>query len=85
LHDARVWYQRALAIDPGSTAARERNAALLNRMTAEADKLLNRATFAVKSQDTDAAIRLLQQIKDLMLPGDEIYEKAMKQLEELKR
>jgi pSer/pThr/pTyr-binding forkhead associated (FHA) protein len=84
IRDARVWYQRALAIDPGSTAARERNAALLNRMTAEANKLLNSATFAVKSQNTEEAIRLFQQIVDLMLPGDEIRERARKQLEELK-
>ena len=85
LHEARQWYQRALVIDPGSTAARERNAALLNRMTADANRLMNRATFAAKSQDTELAVRLFQQIVDLMLPGDEVRDKAAKQLEELKR
>jgi tetratricopeptide (TPR) repeat protein len=84
-HDARGWYQRALAIDPGSTAARERNAALLNRITGDANRLLNSANYALKSQNTEEAIRLFQQIVDLMLPGDDIYEKAKKQLEELKR
>jgi predicted component of type VI protein secretion system len=82
---ARRWYQKAQEIDPGSTAAREKNAALLNRMNADALKLLDKANFAVKSQNTEEAIRLFQQIVDLMLPGDELHDKAVKQLEELKR
>jgi tetratricopeptide (TPR) repeat protein len=85
LHEARLWYQRALEVDPSSIPAREKNQLLLGRMTAEANKLFDRATFALKSQDTAGAIRQFQQILDLMLPGDEIREKAAKQLEVLKR
>jgi hypothetical protein len=82
---ARQWYQRALEIDPGSTGAREKNQALAGRMTADANKIFDRATFALKAQDTAGAIRQFEQILELMLPGDEIREKAAKQLEALKR
>jgi pSer/pThr/pTyr-binding forkhead associated (FHA) protein/tetratricopeptide (TPR) repeat protein len=85
LHDARVWYQRALTIDPGSTRARDINASLLGRMNPEANKLFDQASLAAKLQEGDRAIRLYQQILELMLPGDEIREKAAKQLEVLKR
>jgi len=85
LREARMWYQRALEIDPGSTGAREKNQSLVSRMTADASKIFDRATFALKAQDTAGAIRQFQQILDLMLPGDEIREKAAKQLEALKR
>ena len=85
LREARLWYQRALEIDPGSTGAREKNQSLVGRMTADASKIFDRATFAMKAQDTAGAIRQFQQILDLMLPGDEIREKAAKQLEALKR
>lgn len=85
LHEARLWYQRALKIDPGSTSAREKNQVLLGKMNLEATKLFDNATFAVKSQDTKGAIQQFQRILDLMLPGDEIREKAAKQLEVLKR
>jgi len=83
--EARQWYQRAMEIDPGSTSAREKNASLLSRMNTDATKLFDKATLALKLQDREGAIRQLQQILDLMLPGDEIREKAAKQLEALKR
>jgi tetratricopeptide (TPR) repeat protein len=85
LRDARRWYQRALEIDPGSTRAREKDTSLLSRMTPEATKLFDQASLAAKLQDGERAIRLYQQILELMLPGDEIRERAVRQLEALKR
>jgi tetratricopeptide (TPR) repeat protein len=85
LKEARLWYQRALEIDPNATSAREKNATLLARMTSDATKLFDQATLAMKLQDTARAIRLYQQIVDAMLPGDEIRERAAKQMELLKR
>jgi len=85
LHDARGWYHHAQEIDPGSTAAREKHAAMLSRLNADAITLFNKASYAEKLQETELAIRDFQQILDLMLPGDEIYEKAAKRLEALKK
>jgi tetratricopeptide (TPR) repeat protein len=76
LKTARQWYQRAEFIDPTSTAAKEKEGFLLASMKSQADKLFNQATLASKTQDTQLAIRLYQQILDLMNPGDEFYEKA---------
>jgi len=81
---ARQWYQRANYIDPTSTAAKDNSAALLGRMNAEAEKLYNAATLAVKSGETQLAMRRFQQIIDLMNPGDPIWEKAKKESEALK-
>lgn len=85
LLDARRWYERALQIDPASTSARERRASVVSRMNTEATRLYNAATFALKSQDTAGAIAKFQQILDMLMPGDEIREKAAKELEALKR
>jgi hypothetical protein len=82
---ARQWYLRALEIDPSSTGAREKNASVLGRMNSEATKLFNAASFAQKSEDTSGATQKFQQIVDLMMPGDEIRARAMKELEGLKR
>ncbi|MGH9693727.1 MAG: hypothetical protein ACRD5Z_06280, partial [Bryobacteraceae bacterium] len=64
---------------------RERRASILSRMNTDATKLYNGATFALKAQDTAAAVRQFQQILDTMMPGDEIRDKAAKALEALKR
>jgi pSer/pThr/pTyr-binding forkhead associated (FHA) protein/tetratricopeptide (TPR) repeat protein len=82
---ARQWYQQALVIDPDSATARERNASVLGRMNSEAQKLFNAATAAEKQGETAVAIQQFQQILDLMLPGDELRERAAKELEVLKR
>jgi len=85
LRDARLWYQRALEFEPGSTTARERAASLRTRATTEANDLFVKANLAVKMQDPARAVRLYQQIIDLMLPGDDIREKAVREMEGLKR
>jgi tetratricopeptide (TPR) repeat protein len=86
LRVARQWYQRAMEVDPNnSTMARDKNAQLLNRMTTEANRLLNQANAALKLGETERAARLYQQIVDSLLPGDEIREKAAKELERSRR
>jgi tetratricopeptide (TPR) repeat protein len=85
IKEARQWYVHALEIDPGSTSAREKNAALLNRQNLDANKLYDKANYAFKLGDTATGMGQLQQILNLMLPGDEIREKAQKQLEALKK
>jgi pSer/pThr/pTyr-binding forkhead associated (FHA) protein len=82
---ARQWYERALDIDPSSTSAKEKRGSVISRATTEASNLYNRATLAVKSQDNQIALRNYQQIMDLLLPGDELWEKARKESEGLKR
>jgi pSer/pThr/pTyr-binding forkhead associated (FHA) protein/tetratricopeptide (TPR) repeat protein len=85
LRDALLWYQRALEVEPSSTTARERAALLRTRLAAQANDLLTKANLAAKMQDSERAIRLYQQVIDLMPPGDDIREKAVQQLEALKR
>ena len=85
LPDARRWYVRALEIDPTSTGAREKETALRNRLILQATPLFNKANLARKAQETDEARRTYQQILDLLLPGDDIRDQAVKQLEALPR
>ena len=85
LRDARTWYQQAMAIDPGSATARDRHAAVLNRMNAEASKLFVTASTNKKLQNREAARKQFQQIVDTMLPADDIRIKAEQELEGLKR
>jgi tetratricopeptide (TPR) repeat protein len=82
---ARQWYLQALKIDPDSTTAREKNASVIARSTSDAQKLFNTATTAEKTGDTAVAIQQFQQILDLLMPGDELREKAVRELEVLKR
>jgi hypothetical protein len=84
LHDARMWYQRAMRVDPSATSARERETLLRSRMATEAANIFERASAAKKIGDEQQAIRLYRQIVDMMLPGDDIREQAQKQLEALK-
>jgi tetratricopeptide (TPR) repeat protein len=85
MKDARSWYLRALEIDPGSSVAKEKHAAVLGRMNSEALKTFNAASFLAKAQDPDRARRQYQEILDTMMPGDEIWERAKKASEALKR
>jgi len=90
LRDARTWYQTAVALDPNSTAARERLASVLNRLKADASKLYTTASATWKLSNKDAksresAIRQFQQVVELTLPGDELRVEAEKRLEEIKR
>jgi serine/threonine protein kinase/tetratricopeptide (TPR) repeat protein len=85
LRDARMWYQRAMRVDPSSTRAREKEASLKGRMNLDALNLFDQANNAEKTQDTDKAIRLYQQIVDQMLPGDDLRERAAQRLSALKQ
>jgi tetratricopeptide (TPR) repeat protein len=85
LRDARGWYKLATEIDPGSTVAKEKHAAVLGRMNTEALKIFNAASFSAKAHDFDRAQRQYQEILDTMMQGDEIYDKAKREMEALKR
>ncbi|MGH9142196.1 MAG: hypothetical protein ACRD2I_13780, partial [Vicinamibacterales bacterium] len=85
LIEARRWYDAALQQNPSALIAREKRAAVIIKMNAAAAQLYSQATFALKSQNTTQAVRLLQQVFDTTMPGDEYREKAAKQLELLKR
>jgi tetratricopeptide (TPR) repeat protein len=80
LKDARTWYRVALKFDPGSNSAREKEMSLRDRMATEATALFNRATFAENAQNPESAKRFYQQIVDMMLPGDDIRDKAGQRL-----
>jgi tetratricopeptide (TPR) repeat protein len=82
---ARQWYQRAQEIDPTSTTAKTNHAAVYSRLNTMATSLLNEASFAVKSGDTQLALGQYQRILDLLSPGDEMWEKAKKESELLKK
>jgi tetratricopeptide (TPR) repeat protein len=84
LHDARLWYQRALAIDRNSTSAREKEVNLQGRMSADAQRTFDQAGAALKTGEKEIAARLYQQIVEQLLPGDGLYEQAKKQLGTLK-
>jgi tetratricopeptide (TPR) repeat protein len=86
--DARLWYQKALDIDPTATAARTKAAAMRERMTADATTLFTKASAAEKIGEASTAASIYKQIVEMMLPGDEIRDradKAAKRLESTKR
>ena len=85
LKEARQWYQIAAGIDPTGPGAHDKDVALLSKMTPDATRLSNRATSAAKTGEVEQARSLNQQILDLLLPGDELREKAARELERLKR
>ena len=84
MKDARIWFRNALAIDPGSAEARERGTAVRDKSLAQAEKLWIRANALRKSQERDLAIGAFRQILDLLLPDDDLYQRAAKELEALK-
>ena len=83
--DARQWYWSALSIDPASTTARERELEVRNKAFKEADAAFNAASLASKMGATEQAARKYHEVVALLLDGDELREKALKQLELLKR
>jgi len=84
LRDARLWYQKALEIDPGSTAARDKANQARARATKAAEDLFTKASAAEKLGARNSAIQYYQQIIDTMLPSDEISDRAKRKLEALK-
>jgi pSer/pThr/pTyr-binding forkhead associated (FHA) protein len=85
LHDARVWYLTASHVDPASTTARDKAETLRTRTVADARNLDTRASFSRKAGETESAVRYYQQIVDLLLPGDDLFDNAKRELEALKR
>ena len=74
-----------MKIDPNSSKARDKLAALLNRMNAEARALLEQASYLRKTNEAVRAIGPLQQVLDLMQPGDEVRQEAEKQMEAIRK
>jgi tetratricopeptide (TPR) repeat protein len=82
---ARQWYQTASRVDPTSTIAREKVETIRNRTVADAKKLDILASADRKILETEGAVRYYQRILDLLLPGDELFDNAKKELEALKK
>jgi len=85
LKDARGWYERAVAVDPDSTAARDKAAAIRGRLFDQARKLLEQGNYAAKSADQESALSRYRQVLDLLRPGDELRDQAARQIEELNK
>jgi hypothetical protein len=81
---ARRWYDQALQINPSSTIAREKRAAVALKMNQAAGDLFAQGTAALKTGNSPLAKRIFQQVYDSTMPGDEFRDKATKQLELLK-
>jgi hypothetical protein len=58
---------------------------LKGRTATDAQKPFNQASLAMKTGDREMAVRLYQQVVDQLLPGDELWEQARRQLEALRR
>ena len=69
----------------GPAAAKANQAAAYGRLNTIATTLFNEATFAVKSGDNQLALSQFQKILDLLSPGDELWEKAKRESELLKK
>ena len=85
LKDSRGWYERAVAVDPDSTAARDKAAAIRARLFDQARKLLEQGNYAAKSGDPEAAAGRYRQVLDLLRAGDELRDQAARQMEELNK
>jgi tRNA A-37 threonylcarbamoyl transferase component Bud32 len=84
LMDARRWYDQALQANPSSSIAREKRAAVAQKMNQQATDLFAQGTAALKTGNTQLAKRIFQQVFDSTMPGDEYRDKATKQLQLLK-
>ena len=79
---ARKWYDTAVKYDPTSAAAQQARAAIVNKMTADAQVIYSKGEFALKSQNRAGAERYFKEVIEKTMPGDEYYDKAKKGLEE---
>lgn len=84
LHDALGWYHRALEIDPASTAARDKIAALTERSTKMGMEAFANAEVYRKRGDSAKAVQYYKQAAELLPPGHEKLREAQRYLETLK-
>jgi Inner membrane component of T3SS, cytoplasmic domain len=84
LLDAVRWYREAQRIDPGSPGARDRLAALNDRVTQEGLDAFGRAEVLRKRNDNAKAIELYKQAVELLPATNEKRADAMQWLEKLK-
>jgi pSer/pThr/pTyr-binding forkhead associated (FHA) protein len=84
LPDALRWYQEALRFDGTTTAARDKVAALTERLTKDGLEAFNRAEVFRKRNDYPRAIEAYKQAADLLPGNHEKSREAQQWLEKLK-
>jgi len=84
LADAVRWYREAQRIDPNSAGARDRLAALGDRLTQEGLDAFGRAEVLRKRNENAKAIELYKQAIDLLPAANEKRADALQWLEKLK-
>jgi hypothetical protein len=80
---ARRSYDAAVKYDPTSAAAQQARAALLSKMNADAGEIYEKGDYALTSKSYALAEKYFKDVIEKTMPGDELYEKAKKGLEEL--
>ncbi len=85
LVNAVRWYERAIRIDPGSTAAQAKLAAIADRRTKEGLAALNRAEVFRKRNDVAKALAAYQEAADLLPSTNEKKTEAQQWVEKLKQ
>jgi tetratricopeptide (TPR) repeat protein len=82
--DALKWYQAALRYDPSTTGARDKVAALTERVTKDGLDVFTRAEVFRKRNLNTQAIELYKQAADLLPTSHEKHREAQEWLEKLK-
>ena len=84
LREARLWYRKALEIDANSPNARDKMAALTERLTKSGLDAFETAEVRRKRNENARAIELYKETVDLLPRGHEKAREALKWLESLK-
>jgi len=85
LVNAVRWYDRAARLDPSSTAAQEKLAAVADRRTKQGLDAFGRAEVFRKRNDTAKAVAAYQEAADLLPSSNEKKAEAQQWLEKLKQ
>ena len=85
LVNAVRWYDRAARLDPSSTAAQEKLAAVADRRTKQGNDAFARAEVFRKRNDTAKAVAAYQEAADLLPSSNEKKAEAQQWLEKLKQ
>ena len=83
LKDARIWFRTALEIVPGSAEAREKGTAVRDKSLTQAEKLWIRGN-ATGISGTGPGDECVSADTRSLLPDDDLYQRAAKELEALK-
>src|SRR5262249_36315866 len=85
LLNAVRWYDRALRLDPSSSAAQAKLASVAERRTKEGLSSLNKAEVFRKRNDIPKALAAYQEAADLLPPSNEKKAEAQQWVEKLKQ